>query len=101
MLDRIIAHTPLGRSNCCSAHWTVSKRFPPFDFSIELLSTDARLDRKALLGQPLTLEIPTQGFLSAPRYLNGKITAIAVSSERSAAPVTRCIACTCSRICGR
>ncbi|EEI86850.1 hypothetical protein HMPREF0072_0586, partial [Anaerococcus lactolyticus ATCC 51172] len=45
------------------------------------LSTDARLDRKALLGQPLTLEIPTQGFLSAPRYLNGKITAIAVSSE--------------------
>lgn len=53
----------------------------PFDFSIELLSTDARLDRKALLGQPLTLEILTQGFLSAPRYLNGKITAIAVSSE--------------------
>lgn len=46
-----------------------------------MLSTDARLDRKALLGQPLTLEIPTQGFLSAPRYLNGKITAIAVSSE--------------------
>lgn len=82
MLDRIIAHTPLGQEQLLFRSLDgIEALSTPFDFSIELLSTDARLDRKALLGQPLTLEIPTQGFLSAPRYLNGKITAIAVSSE--------------------
>ncbi len=92
MLDRIIAHTPLGQEQLLFRSLDgIEALSTPFDFSIELLSTDARLDRKALLGQPLTLEIPTQGFLSAPRYLNGKITAMAVSAvELTAAPATRC-----------
>ena len=64
MLDRIIAHTPLGQEQLLFRSLDgIEALSTPFD-SIELLSTDARLDRKALLGQPLTLEIPTQG--SAP-----------------------------------
>ncbi|MEX0631814.1 hypothetical protein M8494_06080 [Serratia ureilytica] len=30
MLDRIIAHTPLGRAAAVPPRWTVSRRFPPF-----------------------------------------------------------------------
>lgn len=58
MLDRIIAHTPLGQEQLLFRSLDgIEALSTPFDFSIELLSTDARLDRKALLGQPLTLEI--------------------------------------------
>ncbi|CAI0759517.1 type VI secretion system Vgr family protein [Serratia entomophila] len=82
MLNRIIAHTPLGQEQLLFYSLEGTEALSAlFNFDIELLSKDARLDRKALLGQPLTLEIPTQGFLSAPRCLNGKVTAIAVSSE--------------------
>ncbi|MGK3115383.1 type VI secretion system tip protein TssI/VgrG [Candidatus Pantoea formicae] len=51
-----------------------------FTLEAELLSTDARVDRHALLGQPVTFTLPTQSLL-APRYLNGKITRVAVRSE--------------------
>ena len=82
MLDRITAYTPLGPEQLLFRSLEGTEALStPFDFRIELLSTDARLDRKALLGQPLTLEIPIPGLLRPPRYLNGKITAIAVSSE--------------------
>ncbi|MGJ0126486.1 type VI secretion system Vgr family protein [Pantoea sp. RHCKP32] len=55
----------------------------PFVLTAELLSTDARIDRHALLGQPVTFTLPAGGLLSAlnPRYLNGKITRVAVRSQ--------------------
>ncbi|WP_210513507.1 type VI secretion system Vgr family protein [Pantoea ananatis] len=54
-----------------------------FVLQAELLSTDARIDRKSLLGKPVTFTLPTDGLLSAvnPRYINGKITQIGVRSE--------------------
>ncbi|ORM70494.1 type VI secretion system Vgr family protein [Pantoea rwandensis] len=51
-----------------------------FTLEAELLSTDARVDRHALLGQPVTFTLPTQSLLN-PRYLNGKITRVSVRSE--------------------
>lgn len=53
----------------------------PFALTVTLLGTDARADRHALLGQPLTLDIPTGRFLSGTRHINGKITRVAVHSE--------------------
>ncbi len=50
-----------------------------FALHVTLLSTDARIERKALPGQPITLSIPTQAL--SGRYLNGKITRVAVRSE--------------------
>ena len=52
-----------------------------FELTVTLLGTDARADRHALLGQPLTLDIPTGRFLAGTRHLNGKITRVAVHSE--------------------
>ena len=40
---------------------------------------DARIDRSKLLGQPVTVTIPTQNLLT-PRYINGKVTRVAVSA---------------------
>ncbi|GLR09518.1 type VI secretion system Vgr family protein [Mixta theicola] len=53
----------------------------PFALTVTLLGTDARADRHALLGQPLTLAIPTGKFLAGTRHINGKITRVAVHSE--------------------
>jgi type VI secretion system secreted protein VgrG len=54
----------------------------PFSLNVTLLGSDARVERHALLGQPLTLAIPTGLLLSGGvRYLNGKITRVAVHSE--------------------
>lgn len=50
-----------------------------FAFNLQLLGTDARMDRSTLLGKPVTVTIPTQG-LTGSRYLNGKITRVAVSA---------------------
>ncbi|QHM69933.1 type VI secretion system Vgr family protein [Mixta intestinalis] len=50
----------------------------PFSFTVSLLATDARIDRAGLLGQPLTVILPTRSLL--PRYLNGKITRVAVNA---------------------
>ncbi|EPD3253503.1 type VI secretion system Vgr family protein, partial [Cronobacter sakazakii] len=47
--------------------------------TLTLLGTDARADRSALLGQPVTVTIPTQALMT-PRYLNGKVTRVAVSA---------------------
>ncbi|MCG8711102.1 type VI secretion system tip protein VgrG, partial [Brenneria sp. 4F2] len=49
----------------------------PFEFDVTLLAGEARIDRSQLLGQPITLTLPTQNLL-APRYLNGKVTRVAV-----------------------
>lgn len=50
-----------------------------FALMLTVLGTDARLDRSTLLGQPVTITIPTQNLLS-PRYINGKITKAGVSA---------------------
>ncbi|MBD8152149.1 type VI secretion system tip protein TssI/VgrG [Pantoea agglomerans] len=55
----------------------------PFVLTAELLATDARIDRHALLGKAVTFTLPTDGLMNAlsPRYLNGKITRVAVRSQ--------------------
>ncbi|KGD77769.1 type VI secretion system Vgr family protein [Pantoea vagans] len=71
--DGLLFHTLTGTE-------TLSR---PFVLTAELLATDARIDRHALLGKPVTFSLPTDGLMSAlsPRYLNGKITRIAVRSQ--------------------
>ncbi|ENT2948344.1 type VI secretion system Vgr family protein [Klebsiella aerogenes] len=59
-----------------SGHEAMSEMF---ELSLTLLGSDARLDRSKLLGQPVTVTIPTQNALSL-RYFNGKITRVAVSA---------------------
>lgn len=49
-----------------------------FTLSITLLGLDDRIDRKALLGKPLTVTVPTQNV--QPRYFNGKITEVNLQS---------------------
>ncbi|HFL1539514.1 TPA: type VI secretion system Vgr family protein [Enterobacter asburiae] len=81
MFDRITATTPAGDGTL--QFWklegmeVVSRSF---ELTVTLLSTDARLDRRAMLGQPITLTIPTSALNAAPRYLNGKITSVKVHS---------------------
>ena len=50
-----------------------------FALTLTVLGTDARIDRSKLLGQPVTVTIPTQSLLTF-RYVNGKITRVAVSA---------------------
>lgn len=50
-----------------------------FALTLTLLGTDARIDRSKLLGQPVTVTIPSQKLLTS-RYINGKITRVAVSA---------------------
>ena len=81
MFDRITVTTPAGAGGL--KFWKlngVEQVSHSFELQVMLLSTDARLDRRAMLGQPITLTIPTQGLLSAPRYLNGKVTSVNVHS---------------------
>lgn len=49
-----------------------------FKLDIKLLSLAPRIDHTVLLGQPLTVNIPTSRMLNPVRYLNGKITAVTV-----------------------
>ncbi|AST68446.1 ImpA family type VI secretion-associated protein [Kosakonia cowanii] len=51
-----------------------------FAFSLTVLGTDARIDRSQLLGQPVTVNVPTQGIAGGVRHFNGKITRVAVSA---------------------
>lgn len=81
MLDRIKVTTPAGDETL--KFWKLAGEEAvshAFELSVTLLSTEARLDRQALLGHPITLTIPTGGLLAAPRHLNGKITAVNVHS---------------------
>ncbi|ELY4377502.1 type VI secretion system Vgr family protein [Cronobacter sakazakii] len=78
MLNRITVQLPVEGL----LFWKLSGRealSEPFMFTLTLLSTDARADRSALLGQPVTVTIPTQALMT-PRYLNGKVTRVAVSA---------------------
>ncbi|SQJ31923.1 Uncharacterized protein conserved in bacteria [Serratia rubidaea] len=78
MLDRITVQLPVPGL----LFWKLSGRealSEPFELSVTLLSTDARIDRSSLLGQPITVTIPTRS-LMGKRYLNGKVTRVAVSA---------------------
>ncbi|WP_313106214.1 type VI secretion system Vgr family protein [Pseudescherichia vulneris] len=78
MLNRITVQLPVKGL----LFWKLSGRealSETFALTLTLLGTDARLDRSTLLGQPVTITIPTQSLLS-PRYINGKITKVGVSA---------------------
>ena len=78
MLNRITVQLPVEGL----FFWKLSGRealSETFALTLTLLGTDARLDRSTLLGQPVTITIPTQSLLS-PRYINGKITKVGVSA---------------------
>ncbi|MCX0501409.1 type VI secretion system Vgr family protein [Erwinia billingiae] len=78
MLDRITVQLPMEGLLFWKLNGTEALS-SAFEITVQLLSTDARIERKALLGQPITVSIPTQN-LMATRYLNGKITKVSVSS---------------------
>ena len=78
MLNRITVQLPVEGL----LFWKVSGReamSESFALTLTLLGTDARIDRSRLLGQPVTVTIPTQNLLT-PRYINGKVTRVAVSA---------------------
>ncbi|QKJ85701.1 Type IV secretion protein Rhs [Paramixta manurensis] len=79
MFSRITAQLPVDGLLFWKLEGTESLS-APYALTVTLLGSDARIERKALLGQPVTLTIPTQSLLSE-RYLNGKITRVAVSSR--------------------
>ncbi|PIJ41968.1 contractile injection system protein, VgrG/Pvc8 family, partial [Tatumella sp. OPLPL6] len=78
MLDRIRVQLPVDGL----LFWKLSGReaiSESFCLQLTVLGTDARIDRRQLLGKPATITLPTDSNL-APRYLNGKITRVAVSA---------------------
>ncbi|WP_296253370.1 type VI secretion system tip protein TssI/VgrG [uncultured Enterobacter sp.] len=78
MLNRITVQLPVEGL----LFWKLSGReamSESFALTLTLLGTDARIDRSKLLGQPVTVTIPTQNLLTS-RYINGKITRVAVSA---------------------
>ena len=78
MLNRITVQLPVEGL----LFWKLSGReamSESFALTLTLLGTDARIDRSKLLGQPVTVTIPTQNLL-ASRYINGKVTRVAVSA---------------------
>ncbi|MGG5964177.1 type VI secretion system Vgr family protein [Salmonella enterica] len=78
MLNRITVQLPVEGL----LFWKLSGReamSESFALTLTLLGTDARIDRNKLLGQPVTVTIPTQNLLT-PRYINGKVTRVAVSA---------------------
>ncbi len=78
MLNRITVQLPVEGL----LFWKLSGReamSESFALTLTLLGTDARIDRSKLLGQPVTVTIPTQNLVSS-RYINGKVTRVAVSA---------------------
>jgi type VI secretion system secreted protein VgrG len=79
MQDRITVKLPVDGL----LFWKLSGRealSEAFAFSLTVLGTDARIDRSQLLGQPVTVNVPTQGIAGGMRHFNGKITRVAVSA---------------------
>lgn len=78
MLNRITVQLPVEGL----LFWKLSGReamSESFALTLTVLGTDARIDRSKLLGQPVTVTIPTQNLLTS-RYINGKVTRVAVSA---------------------
>ncbi len=63
MLNRITVQLPV--EGCFSGNSPAARRCPKsFALTLTLLGTDARIDRSKLLGQPVTVTIPTQNLLT-------------------------------------
>ncbi|RTQ32591.1 type VI secretion system tip protein VgrG [Variovorax gossypii] len=79
-MDRIVrAHTPLGDDQLLFRSMRGSEGLSQlFEFDVELLSTDASIGAKSLLGKPLALEIRTAG---APRFLHGHVARFTVAGR--------------------
>jgi type VI secretion system secreted protein VgrG len=80
MFNRIVATAPLPEA---LLFWSLTGRealSEPYVFDVELLSTQPRIDKAALLGKPLTVSIPLSQS-PEPRYLNGKITSVDIYSQ--------------------
>ncbi|WP_367143912.1 type VI secretion system Vgr family protein [Pantoea stewartii] len=78
MLNRITVQLPVEGL----LFWKLSGRealSESFILTLQVLGTDARIERSALLGKAATVVVPTQS-LANPRYFNGKITRVAVSA---------------------
>jgi type VI secretion system secreted protein VgrG len=73
-MARIVrAHTPLGADQLLfrSMHGTEGLS-QLYEFEVDLLSPDAAIDLRSMLGKPLTLEIQT-AVAGSPRFLNGQV----------------------------
>jgi len=78
MQRRIAVNLPEGQG---LRFWKLTGReavSEPFVWTLTLLGEDARINRSNLLGKSATVTLPTQNGL-ASRYLNGKVTRVAVS----------------------
>ncbi|WLI77594.1 type VI secretion system tip protein TssI/VgrG [Kosakonia sp. H02] len=78
MQTRISVNLPEGQG---LRFWKLTGReavSEPFIWTLTLLGEDARINRSNLLGKSVTVTLPTQNSLSS-RYLNGKVTRVAVS----------------------
>ena len=62
--------TPLGEDVLLFKHMTADEQLSqPFEFTVDLLSTDGNLKLEDLLGKPVTIELATQN--DGTRYFNG------------------------------
>ncbi|WP_208509136.1 type VI secretion system Vgr family protein [Variovorax paradoxus] len=66
------AHTPLGDDQLLFRSMSGTEGLSQlYEFEVDLLSPDAAIDLRSVLGKPLTLEIRTAG--EKPRYLDGQV----------------------------
>lgn len=79
MFDRITVTPPAGAESLM--FWKLNGTevmSRSFALNVTMLSEDGNIDRRALLGKPLTIKVPTQSL--QPRYFNGKITEVNLQS---------------------
>ena len=72
-MTRVVrAHTPLGGEHLLFRSMNGTEGLSQlYEFEVDLLSPNASIDLKSVLGKPLTLEIRTAG--EKPRYLDGQV----------------------------
>jgi type VI secretion system secreted protein VgrG len=73
-MTRVVrAHTPLDESQLLFRSMRGTEGLSQlFEFEVDLLSPDAGVDLKSMLGKPLALEIQT-AVAGSPRFLNGQV----------------------------
>jgi type VI secretion system secreted protein VgrG len=73
-MTRVVrAHTPLDESQLLFRSMRGTEGLSQlFEFEVDLLSPDAGIDLKSMLGKPLALEIQT-AVAGSPRFLNGQV----------------------------
>ena len=74
-MERVVtAHTPLPPDQLMFRAMHGNEALSQlFEFEVELVSRSHSLDMKALLGQPLTLEVKRESAGAENRYLSGQI----------------------------